>query len=86
MVHHPERDHGLGGSPEVEGVPRLSDNQPAPFDCPNCGGMTLFRIEVTVKIPLLVGGKGQGFYVGCAACPYASPMMAVTAGPDPERN
>ena len=76
------REYGLGDStPYVKGVPRIvkqlgeSDGMPA---CPNCGCPTTFEIEVSVEgHPLLRGGKGKGKYVGCAACPMATPMLMV---------
>jgi hypothetical protein len=43
--------------------------------CPNCGCGTLSMIQVKVEDARLKGGKGIGNYVGCPACPWASPMM-----------
>jgi len=78
------RDHGYGDSPEVTGVPRAS--QPGEQasglhdkgeGCPNCGCMELMQVEVGVKNERLKGGTGLGIYVGCPACPWASPMLSV---------
>lgn len=67
------RDYGLGditvtGPPSIKG--KLEES------CPRCKGVTLFQIEVPVKDARLKGGKGIGLYVGCAACGYASPLIA----------
>lgn len=69
------REYGLG-SPDafIRGVPQLVGG-PMPMACPICGGETLFALLVNVENPLLLGSKGIGSYVGCAACPYASPMV-----------
>ncbi len=76
----PERDHGLGdidgvivGAPKVKQA--LAKGEPAP--CPNCGCSELFLIEVQIEdSKQLTGGSGVGAYIGCPACPWASPMMA----------
>ena len=89
---HPEREYGLGNNYEVVGVPTLVDGKPLDMACINCGGRTLFAITVNVRHPLLRGGDGIGTYVGCAACPFASPMTAVAVStaqkspPDTQRN
>ena len=81
------RDHGYGDSPEVTGVPKASppsDTVTGLHDkdegCPNCGCKELMQVEVDVKSPILKGGEGTGVYVGCPACPWASPMMSVAHG------
>lgn len=44
--------------------------------CPICGCDKLYDIAVDVKHPQLTGdGSGVGMYVGCPACPFASPML-----------
>lgn len=48
--------------------------------CPHCGCTTIFEIEVEVTMPQLKGGKGVGRYLGCPACPWASPMLTVAKG------
>lgn len=72
-VIFPERDHGYGDSPDVIGPPRVGPEIPAP--CPNRGCAHLYLIEVTVRLP--GGREGMGSYGGCAACPYASPMVTL---------
>jgi hypothetical protein len=69
------RDHGYGDSPEVVGVPRVVQKVLLSA-CPNCGCETVYLIEVHVKNERLKGGEGVGNYVGCPACPWASPMMS----------
>jgi hypothetical protein len=78
------RDYGLG-SPHKDGkvtnprvVEKIKDMPP----CPNCGCKDLYMIAVDIENKLLRGGKGVGRYVGCPACPFASPMM-IMATPDP---
>lgn len=76
------REYGYGSSQEfVKSIPRVvskADGVPA---CPNCGCETLYDIELEVQHPMLAGdGKGKGRYIGCPACPFASPMiMAATS-------
>ena len=72
------REHGLDPSDRfVLGPPRvLSESDMSP--CPHCQCATLYEIVVRVKHPLLAGaGYGTGRYVGCPACPFASPMLMV---------
>jgi len=80
------RDHGLGDSPKVIGTPKLHDRVPG--DCPHCHCDTLFRIEVEVEPPPLLrrpaDHKAVGTYIGCPACPWASPMM-ISAVPVPKK-
>jgi hypothetical protein len=81
------RDHGFGDAPKVVGVPIVGEKLSE--KCPSCGCQTLFGIEVEVDgpSPLLRRPAGPhkivGRYVGCPACPWASPMMtsAVALGP-----
>lgn len=80
-TRYQERDHGYGDSPEVEGSPRVLNK--IEDDCPNCGCKEVYMIEVDLvdnpehsRLILLRGtGKPIGVYVGCPACPFASPMM-----------
>jgi hypothetical protein len=74
------RDHGFGDSPEVRKPPRLGDHLEE--SCPHCGCSPVFMVEVDVVNPpaqlhMPKGSKAVGQYVGCAACPYASPMVTV---------
>lgn len=66
------RDYGLPDS-EVTGIPVATPMKATP-PCPNCGCKTLMSIEVEVT-QALVGGPGISTYVGCPACPWASPAM-----------
>ena len=72
------RDYGFGDSPKVVGAPRLMGYAPEP--CPHCGCDPVFKVEAMLeeapphlKVP--PGHEVVGVYVGCAACPWASPMM-----------
>ena len=76
------RDYGFGHSTSyVVGPPRVV-KQAEPVDgvkplCLNCGCQTLYEIEVDLKnYPRLKPGKQTGLYLGCPACPWASPMLA----------
>lgn len=77
---YPQRDYGLDalGDPTraVRGVPRVTGKvDAAGAFCPHCGCDTVYQIEVNIEHPMLTTGKGVGTYVGCPACPYASPML-----------
>lgn len=85
------RDHGLGqyGKPASPPVVTetltgtLNDN---PVFCPNCDCKTVFAIEVEMAeltFPGLEGRAGTGRYLGCPACPWASPMAIVVPVPKP---
>lgn len=81
MAEHFGRSYGLGDSTEiVRGTPRIKAEITDLPPCPICGCKKLFQVEVDVENPLLKGGKGIGHYIGCAACPFASPMLAVAVG------
>jgi hypothetical protein len=73
----PLRDHGYGDSPEVAGAPKITAE--VAQMCPNCECGKLFAIEVRVKAPPMLrvpeGHVAVGKYAGCAACPWASPMV-----------
>lgn len=64
------RDYGLP-NPEPVGVPSW---KPSTQECPNCGS-TLCEVTVMVRMPQLRGGEGICTYLGCPACPYASPSV-----------
>jgi len=74
------RDYGFGDAPKVKGVPTVGERV-AGAKCPYCGCTTVFGIEVEVENPspaLRRPSKPHrvvGSYVGCPACPWASPMM-----------
>jgi len=78
------RDHGLNKDCKPTGVPKATPihdtERVAPvedIECPNCRCKELMQIEVPVENRVLTGGTGTGFYLGCPACPWASPMMAI---------
>jgi len=77
------RTHGLNRDSVPTGVPKakLATKKRAAVaadtECPNCGCLQVMEIEVTIENRLLSGGSGVGFYIGCPACPWASPMIAV---------
>ncbi len=77
------RSHGLNQDCVPTGVPKakLATFKRAAVatdtECPNCGCLQLMEIEVPVDNSMLSGGSGIGYYIGCPACPWASPMIAV---------
>jgi len=79
------RDYGYGSSDSfVQGTPRVKGESGLPLPCPNCGCKTLYDIEVDVRHPMLTGnGIGKGTYIGCPACPFASPMIMVATAQTP---
>ena len=77
------RDYDLPNPTKVIGVPKAT---PMPVEergdgCPHCGCLELQFVTVTVEMPMLRGGRGIGTYVGCPACPYASPMVTRASTP-----
>ena len=64
------RDYGL---PKVEaiGIPTWV---PVEVPCPNCGA-PLCQVQVRVRMANLRGGEGMSTYLGCPACPFASPTV-----------
>lgn len=75
------RSYGLPDS-EVQGVPVAKPVAPgSPFkECPNCGCKEVMEVKVTVRQALLKSDTGTGTYLGCPACPFASPMMVIGNG------
>ena len=77
------RNYGLGQGCDPTGVPKakLATRKrtaiASDIECPNCGCLEVMEIEVPVDNNQLSGGSGVGFYIGCPACPWASPMIAV---------
>lgn len=69
------RDYGLPDADEyMDGKPEVMREENIP--CPHCGCEKTFSIEIPLKdFPLVKKGEQRGSYVGCAACPWASPMM-----------
>ena len=81
------RDYGFGDSPKVVGVPIVGDK--VSWRCPHCGCVGVFSVEdeIANPTPLLrrpdVPHKVVGRYTGCAACPWASPMMTIVVPLEP---
>lgn len=67
------RDYGLGET-KVKGKPKVMGNMECGEGCPNCGCETIYIIEVEVESASGMG-PGVGKYVGCPACPWASPCV-----------
>lgn len=73
------RDHGF--SPKIVGVPVVGEK--LAHKCPHCGCVGLFAIKVEVANPSLLLKRPErphkiaDRYMGCAACPWASPMAIV---------
>ena len=71
------RDYGYEDVPEIDGVPELVGGSTG-LSCPNCGCAETFTLKVkAVGVKKLKGGEGVGTYIGCPACPWASPMITV---------
>lgn len=72
------RDYGLGDStPYVTGAPVVGERS-SNTKCPHCRCETVFVITVPMKHPRLKGEKHEGKYLGCPACPWASPCVIST--------
>ncbi len=68
------RDYGLPDPDEVLGTPTWDGSE---LPCPNCGAK-LCHVSVAVAMKSLRGGRGVSSYLGCPACPYASPALMVS--------
>ena len=68
------RDYNLPDPTPVEGAVPTWQPAPAGTACPNCGSR-LCEVHLEVTMPQLRGGIGICTYLGCPACPYASPSM-----------
>jgi len=79
------RNYG-GISVQKHGTPRVTKffaaGEGAP--CPYCGCLCLAQCEVDVEDARLTTGYGKGSYMGCPACPWASPMVTMSV-PAPEK-
>jgi hypothetical protein len=78
MVEKNLRDHGypdMGLKPI--GKPKAEPTG-ADMECPNCGCQVM-KITVDMEGGILKGGKGRGVYMGCPACPFASPAVTSVA-------
>ena len=72
------RDHGLGTIPhKITGAPTWTPCTKGET-CPNCHG-NVVEVQVPVSSPVVTGGNGVGHYLGCPACPWAGPMLVVSA-------
>tara|TARA_Y100000310_G_scaffold250626_1_gene256910 strand:+ start:4479 stop:4730 length:252 start_codon:yes stop_codon:yes gene_type:complete len=74
------RDYGLGGidDKEILGPPRWTRLMSEEAKCPNCGAQ-LAEVTFDVKGPSVLRmrlrtDRAKGTYLGCPACPYASPV------------
>ncbi len=74
MTKRSLRDYGLPDPTPVEGAVPSWKPAPAGTACPNCGGL-LCEVMLLVDMPQLRGGRGMCTYLGCPACPYASPSV-----------
>ncbi len=72
------RDYGFGSVGTPVGKPTWKAATDAP-DCPNCGGK-LCAVELLVENKQLKGGVGKAHYLGCPACPWASPAVVASCG------
>ena len=71
------RDYGYGEPGEPLGTPTwkpAEDIGHHKAECPNCGARVC-EVTVRMKSPMVRGGEGWGVYLGCPACPWASPMV-----------
>ena len=71
------RSYGLPDSQPVS-VPKATKPQSEVEPCPVCGCESVMQITLKVKQRLIKGGEGTGVYLGCPACPWASPMMVTS--------
>jgi C4-type Zn-finger protein len=72
------REYGLPNPTPADGaVPQWKATELA---CPACGGL-LCEVTLKVTMPHLRGGRGVSTYLGCPACPYASPSMSRSLTP-----
>jgi hypothetical protein len=62
--------------PESGAVPEW-ETGPEDAACPNCGAR-LCVVRVRVTHPALRSGRGLSTYMGCPACPYASPSVTAS--------
>ena len=74
------RNYGLPNA-EPQGIPVATPLE-KPTTCPNCGCAQVMDIMLPVKQDLIRGKKGLGRYMGCPACPWASPMIVTSNTPE----
>ena len=66
------RDYGLPTPTPVEGA--VPEWRRVTTPCPNCGA-ALCEVTLEVTMPQLRGNLGVCVFLGCPACPYASPSV-----------
>jgi len=76
------RDYGYGDSPEVVGAPQALGKAADLAACPNCECVNVQEVRIQIKNPpaqlkIPDGHVASGTYIGCPACPWASPMVAM---------
>ena len=49
--------------------------------CPHCGCTSIHQVTVRMKTPRMRTGEGICRYLGCPACPWASPAV-ITGDPN----
>lgn len=81
--HFPERDHGFGRTPfEPIAAPVAKLLKTETAACPNCGCKDLCDINVLVRAVSILrvdeGCEAFTAYIGCPACPWASPAITST--------
>jgi hypothetical protein len=77
---YPEREYGYGKPPKPIGAPVAVEAEGLP-PCPHCGCVRTFSLTVKLEAgpPQLRVPEGcvpVGTYIGCPACPFASPMIS----------
>ena len=72
------RDYGLGDAGKPLETPTWKLASPE-VPCPNCGAK-LCEVSMLAENKLLKGGSGMMRYLGCPACPFASPAITTTLG------
>ena len=71
------RDYGLPNhANENVSTPRARPLDDHSAVCPHCGCRQIQEVTVyVVNVENLKGNRGIGRYLGCPACPWASPMV-----------
>jgi hypothetical protein len=86
------REYGLGSSGTPIGKPVAEPLDDAGLiramggqvECPNCRCEQLMQISLQMMNSQLRGGVGLCRYVGCPACPWASPAVITAMPPQQE--
>ena len=74
------RRHGMGGGGAPLGPPTWRPAAAGVPPCPHCGAQVC-EVEVPVRHPLVRGGVGVSRYLGCPACPMATPAIVTASAP-----